>query len=209
MMTKMSPRERTLLVIFAILLVGALYYLFFLSPLQSKTDAVTAQIADTEDEMDAAQIKLQQKKTMQDELDKIFADANGDPTKIPDYDNVQAVIQELNKILSESDQYTLDFGELEDSTNSIIRRPVSLSFSCSSYDAVRSILEQLGSSEFRSLITDVSITNNEEMSGNYTAAGNDGNYAYSVSAQINFYEYSETPLHPAEETNDTASTQNG
>jgi type II secretory pathway component PulM len=61
MMTKMSPRERTLLVIFAILLVGALYYLFFLSPLQSKTDAVTAQIADTEDEMDAAQIKLQQK----------------------------------------------------------------------------------------------------------------------------------------------------
>ena len=129
-MTKMSPRERTLLIIFAVLLAGALYYLFFLSPLQTKTTQVAGEISDAEDNLDTAQIKLQKKKSMQDELDKIFADANGNPTKIPDYDNVQAVIKELNKILSESEQYSLDFGDLEDSANSIVRRPVGM---CSAF----------------------------------------------------------------------------
>jgi len=211
-MTKMSPRERTLLIIFAVLLAGALYYLFFLSPLQTKTTQVAGEISDAEDNLDTAQIKLQKKKSMQDELDKIFADANGNPTKIPDYDNVQAVIKELNKILSESEQYSLDFGDLEDSANSIVRRPVGMNFSCSSYDAVRSILEQLGSSEYRSLITDVSITNNQQTSQNYTSAGNSGVFAYSVTAKINFYEYSETPIHPETQTDtgtDAAAAQNG
>lgn len=204
----MSPRERTLLIIFAVLLVGGLYYLFFLSPLQTKTDQIASQITDVQDQMDVSQIKLQKQKSMQEELDKIFADAGGNPTKIPDYDNVQAVIRELNQILAASGQYTLNFGNLEDSNNNIVRRPVSLSFSCRDYASVRDILKQLGSSEYRSLITDVSITNNQDAKQNYAAAGADASYAYSVNADINFYEYSETPVNPSADTQTAQTTQN-
>jgi Tfp pilus assembly protein PilO len=207
-MIKMSPRERTLLIIFAVLLVGGLYYLFFLSPLQTKTDQIASQITDVQDQMDVSQIKLQKQKSMQEELDKIFADAGGNPTKIPDYDNVQAVIRELNQILAASGQYTLNFGNLEDSNNNIVRRPVSLSFSCRDYASVRDILKQLGSSEYRSLITDVSITNNQDAKQNYAAAGADASYAYSVNADINFYEYSETPVNPSADTQTAQTTQN-
>ena len=128
-MSKMSTREKTLMVILAILLAGALYYLLFQSPLQSKTAQVSGEIADVQDNIATAQVMLQKKQTMQKELDAIFSQSDGEPTKIPDYDNVQAVIKELNQILSASDEYSVNFGPLEDSNNSIVRRPVGLSFS--------------------------------------------------------------------------------
>ena len=203
-MLKMSGRERTLLIAFAVLLAGVLYYLLFFNPMQTKMAQVESDISDTEDSITAAQIMIAKKEAMQKELDEIFAAANGNPTRIPDYDNVQSVIRELNQILAESGQYSLNFGDLEDSSDSIVRRPVDLSFSCDGYDTVRSILEQLGSSEFRSLITDVSITNRTTADANYTASNTTQSYAYSVTAHINFYEYSQTPVTASAETDEAA-----
>ena len=188
-MRKMSPRERTLLGVLAALLAVTLYYLLFFSPLQAKRAAVRAGIADTEDSIVLAQARVAKKAAMQTELDAIFA-ADPNPTRIPDYDNVRAVIRELNQILSGAEQYSIDFGDLEGRDGGIVRRPVALSFSCASYEAVRSILEQLGSSDYRCLITDVSIANEyySDTSDFYGAAPAEET-VYTVSAQINFYEY--------------------
>jgi len=197
-MSKMSTREKTLMVILAILLAGALYYLFFLSPLQSKTEQLTGEISDVQDNIATAQVMLQKKQTMQKELDAIFSQSDGEPTKIPDYDNVQAVIKELNQILSASDEYSINFGSLEDSNNSIVRRPVGLSFSCGTYEAVRSILGQLGSSEYRSLITDVSVVRSDENAQTGQTGTENKTELYTVTADINFYEYSQTPVNPTD-----------
>ena len=109
---------------------------------------------------------------METELDVLRTE---DIRPMPDHDNIQNVMVELNAILAPSREYTLRFSSVQEE-NHVVARQVSLPFTCANYAAARSILQQLHDSDLRCLVDSVSITENE-----------DG--TVQVDATVIFYEY--------------------
>jgi cyanate lyase len=95
------------------------------------------------------------------------------------YDNVQQVMVMLNSILGQTEEYSLTFGTVsqEEGNGSVVRRPISLRFRSSSYDAAKAILQQLHDSDLRCMLDDVSIS---------TETGGQG---VTVTAVLVFFEY--------------------
>ncbi len=113
---------------------------------------------------------------MEFELEELFA-ADTPPLGIPDYDNLKAVMFELNSILAASQNYSLSFGSV-DASQSIIRRGISMSFTCDSYDAAKAILQKLHDSEYRCMLSNLSLG----LGGSVSVSGN-----------IVFFEYQALP----------------
>ena len=104
----LSTREKVMLVILCLLLIGIAYYKFLLEPIN---DSVTEYQSMTQMEQDMIlqnTALIQKKKNMEAELEQIFA--QGTPTPIPSYDNSGVLMVELHSILSSTIDYTLSFG---------------------------------------------------------------------------------------------------
>ena len=88
---------------------------------------------------------------------------------MPEYDNLQAVMVELNTILADCQEYSLAF-QSDDPEDAIYARRATIPFTCGSYDQARDVLQRLHDSPLRNLITDVQITEQDDGSVKATAA---------------------------------------
>ncbi len=166
MKREFTTREKVLLVILAVLIIGLSYYRFLLVPINDSIDQYQADAAAEQDEMLLNTQLLAKQRSMEQELDALFA--QGDPAPVPEYDNSGVVLVELNSILSSAVDYTLNFGstsELED--GGIICRPVNMTFRANTYSQAKSILEQLHDSDNISVISDLSLSNTQESGQSY------------------------------------------
>ena len=147
-----------LLIVLLILAAGSAYYLFFFRPNREEKQAVEARILDTESQIETDQLRLVRKQQMLQELDDLFA-RDPDPASMAPYDNGRVVMHELNSVLAEADEYSLSFNTAPSAeSEDVIRRTVALNFTCSSYDQARDILQQLHDSDYRCLLTNLSVT---------------------------------------------------
>ena len=92
-----TTREKVMLVILAILMIGIGYYKLILEPINTGIEEYNMQSAEEENMIATNMMLVQRKKMMEAELTELFA--NGEPTPIPNYDNVGVVIVELHSIL--------------------------------------------------------------------------------------------------------------
>lgn len=153
-----TTREKALLVILAVLLIGIGYFKLLLEPVNDRITAYQTDMAAEQDEILQNTAILARMREMQTELEQIHAAGNVKP--LPAYDNADALLVELNTILSRSTNYSLNFGRtavLDDSPY-ILRRPLSLSFTSESYAQARAILDSLHDSDNINQISDLSIT---------------------------------------------------
>ena len=173
-MNKISKREKVMLAVLLALIVGCVYYLFFLTPTLEKKSSLEDQIASMEDQVLMAQTQAAQLKRMQKELKELKAE-NADIKEIPAFDNSKKLMQSLNMILGQAVQYNLDFtGTTE--TDGIVRRSVSLSYECNTYKDARAILQNIHDGKYPCVLMDVAINYDE---------------TYRISAILTFYEYVE------------------
>ena len=107
---------------------------------------------------------------------------------MPEYDNLQAVMVELNTILADCQEYSLAF-QPDAPEDAIYARRATIPFTCGSYDQARDVLQRLHDSPLRNLITDVQITEQDDGSVKATAA-------------MLFFEY-QTDFQPAEKEETT------
>ncbi len=107
---------------------------------------------------------------------------------MPEYDNLQAVMVELNTILADCQEYSLAF-QPDDPEDAIYARQATIPFTCGSYDQARDVLQRLHDSPLRNLITDVQITEQDDGSVKATAT-------------MLFFEY-QTDFQPAEKEETT------
>jgi hypothetical protein len=183
MQREFSPREKTLLLILVFLILAMLYYVAVHQNIVTNiTDAdLRSQFAQSELALERA--RLDRLETMQAELE-IYKE---DPTKmiapVPDYDNIQPLMIELNRILQGSTGYNLVFPDI-DFTSGLARRSINMTFGASDYAKAKSILNELMNCKYRNLVGTVS----------FTAVGNDlKTGAVTVKMDITFYEmYQET-----------------
>lgn len=176
MKRRLSSRELALLYILFVLVLISGYYILFYTPMTEEKTALETQIVQTQELILQEQVRVAQKESMEQELERIFAE-NDNPVSIAPYDNLQPVMFELNSILGETEEYSLNF-ETVDTQQQIVRRSISLRYQSPDYDAARQVLQKLHDSDFRCMLDGLNIS-----------IGEGEQAAVSVSATIVFFEY--------------------
>ena len=179
MKKSISLREMILL---GILIVLAAYYFVVQGPIASETAELEAQKAQIEVEVEDAQNKLMLKKAMEDEIDKVYEEANGNPRSLPDYNNINTVINELHAILDSTNSYNIVFGD-DEADSYIVRRDIKITYTVRSYSEAISKLDAIRNSNNRYLLEDVAI--NETAARMYA----EEDVYYSVSLNMVSFDY--------------------
>lgn len=187
-----TTREKVLLVILAVLIIGIGYFKLLLEPINTSIENYRNMTASEQDEILVNTALLQKKKQMETELEELFA--SGDPTPIPVYDNSGNLLVELHRILDKSLDYSLNFSGVSTmDVEYLVRRPVSLTFQTPTYSQARAIINELHDSDNVNCISDLSMQINN---GNldYTNEiihwdeDDDSDYYITVSLVITYYE---------------------
>ena len=173
MKKQLTPREKVLMAILAVLMVVCVYYYAFQSPTTARILSLTMDSAAIDDQILIVDEQVARMNEMKAELDAIAAGEMGVVKEIPAYDNGSNVMDELSQILLSADTYTVNFSSVEEEENTI-RRHISLSYTCANYETAKSILTQIHGSDYRNLIQNVSMEVSAE---------------YHVSVDITYYEY--------------------
>ena len=178
---KLSPREVGLFAVLCLILLGFCYYKFFYVNIQDQIKELNAnrdaEISQTNTLSKRIALVESMRKSLEENRDGMLKNP------IPKYDNGKAVTKELEKVLSVTDSYSLNFSSITHN-DYIAQRPVRISFSADSYSTARAIVTRLDSSESFNQISDVSI-NMEQ--GSFDE---DGNYSApcTVSMNITYFE---------------------
>ena len=173
-MRKLTIRERVLLVILALMALVCGYVFLFHLPLEERTAALNARISESQSLLEQTQVTAARQQQMESALEQLYS-ADPAPKEMPDYDNIQAVMVELNRILADSREYSLRFTSAE-GEDRVLERQVTLPFTCADYAAAKGILQELHDSPLRCQLEDVSISQ-----------GEDG--AVQVTVSLVFFEY--------------------
>ena len=151
-----TNREKILLVILAIMLIAVGYWKLILTPINDDIADLQSKTASEQDAMIQSAAQLSQLNRMKSELETVLADPDAKP--LPDYDNSERLLVELNTILSGTD-YTLNFANPAplETGSAILARPISLTFEVSTYSAARAVLDALHDSQYVNLISDLNM----------------------------------------------------
>ena len=154
-----TTREKVLFVVMAVLILAALYIKFVYLDVNATVSQAPQLISDAQDQLAVEQAKNQNIKKMQTELQGNQTSGRT-MSEIPDYDNSQAPMIELNGILIKADTYNVNFMPLSQ-TGNIVRRQMQLSFTAADYDTAESIIKSISESKYRNLITSLSMTSKD------------------------------------------------
>lgn len=150
---ELSLREKILLLILAIIILGFAYYFLVDQPVKNQEAAAQSRIADLETELSIVQAKLGTFKMMEEELGSIKN--GGFYSTMPSYNASHEERQYLDEVLSSADQFSVNFSDVTRNGDQI-RRDFSISFSVLTYDKAMDIIARLNSSPERCLIGNVS-----------------------------------------------------
>lgn len=163
MRRKLTPREWMLLAVLGVLVLVSGYILLFYMPVTTARDTAIAETETTNQQIEAARLRLEDKLRMERELEEIFAE-DPNPLGLADYDNVQPVMRELHTVLAPTEDYSLNFATVE-VTDRVVRRSISISFTCDGYSTAKSVLQQLNNSLYRCMLNDISISVGRTLDG--------------------------------------------
>ena len=150
-----SLREKVLLLILAVILIGLLYYWLVDVPVregiaeaESKRDAINI-------ELQVVNAKLEGMKQMQAEMEELGG--LGRAAYMPSYNNAEAEYAALNDILIGTDEFVISFADLT-REGDLIRRKFSIQFTTTGYSEAKKVITELENSEFRCRIGDLNCT---------------------------------------------------
>ena len=153
----LSLKDKILLLVFVLLLGGLCYYLFFWQPLQRDVAALQAQAQGVDEQIQVAAAREEKLTQMKAELQAI-ADSGAEASEVAPFDNSKAVMAELGAALANSTGYEISFADPAADDGGMVRRSVSMSFTCADFAAARGILQTMANGPWRCLVTDLAFT---------------------------------------------------
>ena len=151
-------KEKILLIILTIILLGAVYYIAVDQPVRNALSEAASQ----QDNLNTELLVLQQKAAslarMQTELDTI--QGNGTYGEMGSYNNAKAELEELNQVLQDANTYDISFSNVTRSGD-LIRRTFSLTFSASDYTKAEDLIKRLCEGQWRCLVSGINIVSQE------------------------------------------------
>ena len=152
-----TRREKVLMGILAVLVLIALYLFLVDRPVKAQLESIQTQSDDLELQIIVLQATNERIQQMQAELDAVMSQPN--TAAIPKYDNLEQVMAFLDTVLASSDEYNLSFeGISADEDSTILRRTMSLSFRCGSYELARAMVVKLQDCPYRCLMGNLNMT---------------------------------------------------
>lgn len=182
---KLSTRETVMIVFLVVLLIAVVYYMGFLTPLQTELARIEGEINNLQTQQESYQEKLAQMNKMETELEELKKIPAEKLTEIAPYDNMVEVLLSLDRYLDvNSETYTLNFDEPEVAEEGTVRRVVKMAFTCKDYNSARSMVDDLTGNKWRCLVGNTIIEAEEE-------DANIQNNVVNVSLEVTFFELSD------------------
>ena len=178
--SKLTAREGAMLVFLLVLLIGVGYYLGFYVPLQEELSSIAIQSNNIDTQITTSLAKVGKMNKMQTELDEILSRPAAELTEIAPYDNKEVVLNQLYGILGQAEDYSLNFTDPDVQKDGTVRRHISMTFRCADYEAAKAVINDLTSSHWRCLVSNLSITSED---GDMLEDG------VTVTATITFFEH--------------------
>ena len=181
MSREINAKEKVLLVILVLIILGFAYYRFVDQPVRKNLAKAEAEYSSLQSELTEVRVKIRELQRMQDEIDEITS--GGKDSFMPSYNNAKEELALLNDILNESvTQYSVSFTSVSRYKDQI-RRDFKLDFTTPDYDSMKVVIDKLTGVDYRCMIGDCNCNvirvrnqNNEETT------------ALSVSTTATFYE---------------------
>lgn len=148
-----STKEKILLIVLAVVLVGLVYYRLVYVNINNALTSARTEATSLQSDLDIAQARAARIKKMEKEMDGYKS--TGLVSKMGSYNSSKPETAFLHTVLSDVSDYTISFDEIT-RTGSQIRRNFSLKYTVPSYAAAEDIMKRLTSGEYRCLIGDVS-----------------------------------------------------
>lgn len=123
-----TPREKGMLLLLAVLLLALGYMKLFYAPVQQAVEDNQQRQTELQDQALIEQTRALKMQVMEKELEELKAGNAVPDAQVPDYDNVQRVMIELNAILARAQEYSLAFDDVSLDDSGLVRRPVELTF---------------------------------------------------------------------------------
>ncbi|MEG1068467.1 MAG: hypothetical protein RSD90_07460 [Anaerovoracaceae bacterium] len=177
MSRKFTSREKILLVVLCVMILGIFYYQFVVK--ETNRMIKEYDVNAIQDELAIEQATALNKMQMKKEMESTPLLDTG---TVASYNNIKAEINAMNDIFSKATTYNLDFEQAKvDGT--AVRRNIKAVFSCNSYKTVTAIIKDLHDCRYRCLIRNVSIVSTSGQEKGLKTS-NDIN----VSLDVTFYE---------------------
>lgn len=200
-----SRREKALLVVLAAFLLFILWYQLVFVQVNDQIDALNGQIGSTQDQIVVAQAKTAELATMRKTIDGYQAEGRT-KTTIPAYDNTTPLMQALYATLGRATNFSLEADDLDGSTEGMVKRGFTLTFTCDSYQTARGILNELSQGAYPCSVESVSITDNAATAAAQSAGivgvgplGGSAAENIEATAHLTFYERGTLPAAPEDE----------
>ena len=150
-----TTKEKVLMVILALILVGLAYYYFVDQTVRSTITAADAECQQFQTELDAVQMKIAHLQSLQNAMDEL--EASGNLTWMGSYNNGKAEVAFLNDILADTLKYSVTFSNVTRNGNQI-RRNFTLQYQTLDYLSAQNIMDRLNQGENRCVLGDVKCT---------------------------------------------------
>ncbi len=180
---EVNVKEKVLLVVLVLIILGFAYYRFVDQPVRNNLAKAEAEFSSLQSELTEVRIKIRELQRMQDEIDEITS--GGKDSFMPSYNNAKAELALLNDILNESaTQYSVAFTNVTRYKDQI-RRDFKLEFTTPDYESMKVVINKLTGVDYRCMIGDCSCTMIEIRNAN---PNDERTFALSVNATATFYE---------------------
>lgn len=158
MKKQLTPREKVLMAILAVLMVICVYYYAFQSPTTARILSLTTESAAVDEQILIVDEKVARMNEMKAELDAIASGEMGVVKELPEYDNSNNVLKDMSDILNPEcvNSYNVNFHKEEIEENTV-RRQISLTNNSDTYYDAKAVLSGIYESEYRTLIKNVNI----------------------------------------------------
>lgn len=167
-----TTKEKVLLVLLAVMLVGLLYYRLVFVNISEKLISANAEAATLQSDLDIAQIREARIQKMETEMEGY--QNTGLVSKMGSYNSSKPETTFLNRVLVGVSDYSITFDDVTRDGDQI-RRNFNLQYKVPKYSQAEDIMMELTHGEYRCLVSDVNCTV-------------DNNGATSVSLTGTFYE---------------------
>lgn len=150
-----STREKVLILILAVLLVGTCYYYLVVKNVQDTLVANQTQLEEVNLKIEQQTALAAARSRMEAELAALGAEETLPEVAV--YDNIRNELDELNALMSGAITYDLKFSQptLE---GSLVRRPVAVSFTVGDYASALDVVRKLENGSYRCEITEFTLT---------------------------------------------------
>ena len=156
-----TTREKILLLVLALIIIGAIYYLMVYEPVSEELKQAKVAKYSLEEELMEADVKAAKIWNMQNEM-KAAEEEGRKLSYMPSYNASKPEIAFLHEVLSaKTYDYMVSFTQVTRKGNQI-RRNFSLSFTAKDYEAAESIITELENCDIRCLVGDISISSSEQ-----------------------------------------------